>query len=70
MITLTKPPCKGVLDASGGPTTRRDYKKAFGAIKLLTENIMREPLNMWDESIICIGCLELITTAKYNYLCL
>ncbi len=48
MITLIKPPRKGVLDASGRPNTRRDYdyEKAFEAIKLLTENIMREPLNI------------------------
>ncbi len=46
MTTLTKPPCKGVLDASGRPNTRKDYKKALEAIKLLTENIVQEPLNI------------------------
>ena len=45
MTTLSKPPhSKGVLNASGRPTTRRDYKKALEAIKLLTENVTQEPL--------------------------
>ena len=35
-----------LLDASGRPNTRRDYEKALETIKLLTENIMREPLNI------------------------
>ena len=36
---------KGVLDASGLPNTASDYEKALEAIKLLTENVRRGPLN-------------------------
>ncbi len=50
MTTLSKPPrSKGVLNASGRPTTRRDYEKALEAIKLLTDNVMREPLKAFGK---------------------
>ena len=38
-----------LLNASGRPTTRRDYEKALEAIKLLTENVTREPLKAFGK---------------------
>jgi len=50
MTTLSKPPrSKGVLNASGRPTTRRDYENALEAIKLLTENVTQEPLKVFGK---------------------
>ncbi len=47
LFLLKKTP--SLPNASGRPTTRRDYEKALEAVKLVTENVKREPLKAFGK---------------------